>query len=84
MKYCAEQDLLENNNEFQNLKKGKRSVNELDVTFTKKMKLVPNLVPTELSKVNKFAIGLLADYGPTMKLETTLNPSGQQGMWKPR
>lgn len=48
------------------------SVNESATCFTKKMKLVPNLVPTELSKVNKFSIGLPVDYGPTVKLATTL------------
>lgn len=36
------------------------------------MKLVTNLVPTELSKVNKFTIGLPADYGLMVKLATTL------------
>ena len=36
------------------------------------MKLVPYLVPIELSKVNKFASGLPTDFGPTIKLATTL------------
>ncbi|KAL7586601.1 hypothetical protein Lser_V15G39682 [Lactuca serriola] len=36
------------------------------------MKLIPYLVPTELSKVNKFARGLPADFGPMVKQEITL------------
>ena len=36
------------------------------------MKLVPHLVPTELSKVNEFGLGLLADFGPMVKQTTTL------------
>ena len=72
MQYCSEQDLLEINNEFQNLKKGKMSVIEYAASFTEKMKLVPYLVPTELSKVNKFAHGLPADFGPMVKQATTL------------
>ena len=48
------------------------SINKYATTFTKNMKLVPHLVATKLPKVNKFTIGLPADYGPTMKLETTL------------
>jgi len=36
------------------------------------MKFIPYLVPTELSKVNKFALGLPADYGPMFKQATTL------------
>ena len=72
MQYCSEQDLLEINNEFQNLKKGKMSVIEYAASFTEKMKLVPYLVPTELSKVNKFAHGLPADIGLMVKQATTL------------
>lgn len=72
MQYCSEQDLLEINNEFQNLKKGKMSVTEYATSFIEKMKLVPHLVPTELSKVNKFALGLLADFGLMVKKNTTL------------
>ena len=40
------------------------SVTEYAASFTEKMKLVPHLVPTELSKVNKFSLGLPADFGP--------------------
>ena len=72
MQYCSEQDLLEINNEFQNLKKGRMSIIEYAVSFTEKMKLVPYLVPTELSKVNKFANGLLVGFGPMVKQATTL------------
>ena len=36
------------------------------------MKLVPNLVPTELCKLNNFSIGLPTKYGPTVNLVTTL------------
>ena len=72
MQYCSEQDLLEINNEFQNLKKGKLSITEYATSFTEKMKLIPYLVPTELSKVNKFANGLPADFGPIVKQATTL------------
>ena len=72
MQYCSEQDLLEISNEFQNLKKGKLNVTEYAASFTEKMKFIPYLVPTELSKVNKFALGLPADYGPMVKQTTTL------------
>lgn len=75
MQYCSEQDLLQINNEFQNLKKGKISVNEYARTFIENMKLVPNLVPTEISKENKFAIRLPSDYGPMVKLATNLKAS---------
>lgn len=71
-KYCTEQDLLEINNEFQNLKKGKMSVSEYDATFTKKIKLVHSLVATKLSNVNTFSMGLPVDFGPMVKLATTL------------
>ena len=54
LQYCSEQDLLEINNEFQNLKKGKLSVTKYATSFTEKMKLIPYLIPTELSNVNKF------------------------------
>ena len=47
------------------------SVSEYAATFTKKMKLVP----TKLSKVNKFANGLSVDFGLTVKLATTLKAS---------
>ena len=36
------------------------------------MGLVPYLVPTELYKAESFAIGLLANFGPMVKLATTL------------
>lgn len=48
------------------------SISEYAATFTEKMKLVPHFVATKHSKVNKFIIGLPADYGPTVKLETIL------------
>lgn len=48
------------------------SGNKYATYFTKKMKVVPNLVPTKISKVNKFHVGLLAYCGPKIKLETTL------------
>lgn len=46
---------------------GKMNDNEYAASFTKKMKLVPYLVPNELSNINKFVSGLL-----TVKLETSL------------
>lgn len=46
------------------------SFSEYVVTSTKKMKLVLDLVPTELSKLKKFVIGIASDYGPTVKLTT--------------
>ena len=48
------------------------SITEYAASFTEKMKIVPYLVPTELSKVNKFANGLPADFGPMVKQATTL------------
>ena len=48
------------------------SVSEYATCFTEKMKMVPYLVPTELSKVNKFDSGLPTNFSPTVKLETTL------------
>ena len=41
MQYCYEQDLLEINNKFQNLKKGRMSVTGYAASFTEKMNLVP-------------------------------------------
>lgn len=73
MKLCFEQDLMEINNEFQNLKKRNMSVSKYVAAFVEKMKLVPYLVLTELSKVNKFASRLPTYFSPTMKLTTTLN-----------
>lgn len=65
--YCSEQDLLEINNEFQNLKKGKMSSNEYAATFEEKMKLVPYLIPTKILKMNTFSIALLVDFGRTVE-----------------
>ena len=48
------------------------SVTEYAASFTEKMKLVPYLVPTELSKINKFALGLPTYFGPMVKQATTL------------
>ena len=58
--HCSEQDLLEINNEFQNLKKEKLSVTKYAASFT------------EFSKVKKLGNGLLVDYDPMVKLVTTL------------
>ena len=41
------------------------------------MGLVPYLVPTELYKAESFAIGLLANFGPMVKLAATLEASIQ-------
>lgn len=46
-------------------------------TFIEKMKLDSHLVPTKLSKIEKFVNGLPTNYGPTVKLETTLKAA----MW---
>ena len=72
MQYCSEIDLIDLNNEFQNLKKGKMSVDEYATAFTERMKLFPYLVPTELSKIDRFANGLPTDFGPMVKMATTL------------
>ena len=48
------------------------SVSEYATSFTEKMKLVPYLVPNELSKVNKFANGLPADFGLMVKQAISL------------
>ena len=48
---CSEKDLLDINNIFQNLKKGRMSVTEYAARFMEKMKLVLYLFLTELSKV---------------------------------
>ena len=48
------------------------SVTEYATSITGKMKLVPYLVPIELSKVNKFSHGLLTNFGPMVKQATTL------------
>ena len=72
VQYCSEIDLIDLNNEFQNLKKGKMSIDDYATAFTEKMKLFPYLVPTELSKIERFANGLPADFGPTVKMATTL------------
>ncbi|KAL7591377.1 uncharacterized protein LOC111880758 [Lactuca sativa] len=72
IQYCSEIDMIDRNNEFQNLKKGKMSIDDHAAAFTKKMKLFPYLVPTELSKTGRFANGLPAKFGPTVKMATTL------------
>lgn len=72
MKYFSDIDLLEVNNQFHNLKKGKMSISEYVAAFIEKIKLVPNLVPNKLSKLNEFVIELPTDFSPTMKLETSL------------
>lgn len=48
------------------------SVSEYVATFTKKMKPLLYLVPTKLSKVDKFANVLPVDFGPMVKIEKTL------------
>lgn len=48
------------------------SISEYVADFTVKMKLVPYLNPTKLSKVNKFASVLLVDFVPMFKLAATL------------
>ena len=48
------------------------SINDYATVFTEKMKLFPYLVPTELSKIERFANGLPTDFGPTVKMATTL------------
>lgn len=72
MQYYSEIDLIELNNKFQNLKKGKISVDEYVTAFTDRMKLFPYLVPTKLSKIDRFANGLPAVFGPMVKMATTL------------
>lgn len=47
------------------------SVEEYVAVLTEKMMLVSDLVPTELSKIEKFANGLPMDFGPIVKLATT-------------
>lgn len=69
MQYYSEHDLLEINNEFQNLKKNKMSVNEYTANFTENMKLVLNLVPNELFEVKKVC------YGTTSELWTNSEAS---------
>ena len=51
------------------------SVDEYVTSFTEKMKLFPYLVPTELSKIDRFANGLPANFGATVKMATTLKAS---------
>lgn len=67
-----EKDLSEIIKEFHNLKKGKISVNEYHMAFSKKMKLVPYLIPIEHSKIKTFVNGLPIDFGPMVKLATSL------------
>ena len=54
------------------MKKGKMSIDDYATTFTEKMKLFPYLVPTELSKIERFANGLPVEFDPTVKMATTL------------
>ena len=72
MQYCSEIDLIDLNNEFQNLKKRRMSIDDYATASIEKMKLFPYLVPTKLSKIERFANGLPADFGPTVKMATTL------------
>ncbi|XP_023763286.1 uncharacterized protein LOC111911773 [Lactuca sativa] len=72
MQYCSKIDLIDLNNEFQNVKKRKMSIDDYATTFTEKMKLFPYLVPTELAKIERFAKGLPAKFGPTVKMAATL------------
>lgn len=64
-------------NEFQNLKKWEMSVNQYTTIFTRKMELVPYMVPTELSNVKWLANGLPTDFKPTIQLATTLDATIQ-------
>lgn len=64
-------------NEFQNLKKGQMSVIEYATTFNEKMELVPYLIPTELSKKDKFANGLPTDFSPSVKSANTVEAAVQ-------
>lgn len=70
--YCSKRDILKINNELQNLKKGNMSISEYVVAFIENIKLFSYLVPTILSKIDKFANGLPIDYGSKMKLATNL------------
>ncbi|XP_023763492.1 uncharacterized protein LOC111911959 [Lactuca sativa] len=72
LQYCLEVDLIDLNNEFHNLKKRKMSVDDSDTASTERMKLFPYLVPTKLSKIEKFANRLPSDFGQTVKMATTL------------
>lgn len=58
MHYYSEIDLIDLNNEFQNLMKGRMSIDDYATAFTEKMNLFQYLVPTELAKIEKFANGL--------------------------
>lgn len=48
------------------------SVSEYATAFTKKMKSVSQLIPTETSEVERFANGLPTDFILMVKLATTL------------
>lgn len=67
-------------NEFQNLKKGEMIVTEYTTSLSKKMELVPYLVPTELSKIKKFSNELLTDFSPLVKSVNTLEAAAQISM----
>ena len=54
------------------------SVDEYATAFTERMKLFPYLVPTELSKIDRFANGLLTDFGPMAKMATTLKTAARE------
>lgn len=60
-------DLSEISKEFKNPKKGDMSVSEYTAGFTKKMKLVSRLIPTEHSNGEKFANGVPTNIGPIVK-----------------
>ena len=70
--YCSEVDLIDLNNDFQNLKKGKMRVDDYATAFTEKMKLFLYLVPTKLSKIKRIANGLPTDFGSPEEMATTL------------
>ena len=72
MQYCSEIDLIDLNNELQNLKKGKISIDDYATAFTEKMKLFPYLVPNELAEIENFANGFSSNFGPTVKMASTL------------
>lgn len=53
------------------------SVSKYAATFIGKMELVPYQVPAELSKIERFVNGLAVDFGPMVKLATTLEAAIQ-------
>lgn len=48
------------------------SISEYVAAFTEKIKLVPYMVPTKLSKVNNFSSGLPMDFHLIVRLATNL------------